>query len=515
MEKTKTSNGFLIRSSILAILSLLVILLSACSDDDDNPSDISCVTREEAYPISSALDPGPTLSAFYNTVSPFEYSDIERTHVHPADFYGLGWDNVTVSSRALDESHEMAYNIVTRDRNEAFLYGAEPLPYVIKFDLNTGEVVWRTELPVIEGAFNWIGLVAVHGNGDLYAVHAGVLVRINPDSGEIVVSAELPPPSGYDSKDIVYNGFSIAPSGLIVGKSYGRPAGCELDGEAAILECVTEENPQPPSLVVTIDPDTLAVLGSVELPEVATGRPAIAQFQGQDYIYLNGADNVYRIMLDGSELAMDDSWRYSDFLKEGQEGSSSVAIMGDWVAFQTNGTPSATPMTVHVVSQADPDVAFSSDPYTLDQLGISFVSSSLSTDPENMRIYSQDAGCGQIVCLELLEGGGGEMELVERWIIDQRTLNHLALIGPPETRVLVSTDAPGAVSGLFSGSIAYDEQVVWRSAETGEELSRSGILSPMFNGGPVTPGFYGTVFYLGLDGVIMELSTAGPDPVCD
>jgi sugar lactone lactonase YvrE len=476
--------------------------------------DSSCIPREEAYPISTALDPGPISSAFYNTVSPFEYSDIERTHVHPADFYGPGWENVTVSSRALDGLHKRAYNIVTRDRNEAFLYGAEPIPYVLKFDLDTGAVAWRTELPVIEDNFNWIGLVAVHGNGDLYAVHARTLVRLDPDSGIIKVRADLPPPSGSAANDTVYNGFSIAPNGLIVGKSFGRPAGCEFTGTEAILKCVTEETPQPPSLVVTLDPNTLEILGSVELPEVATGRPAITQFEGKDYIYLNGANNVYRIRLEGTELILEDDWRYSNFLKQGQTGASSVAVMGNWVAFQTNGTPSTTPMTVHVVSQEDANLSVSRDPFTPVPMGRSFVSSSLSADPDSMLVYSQDAGRGQIACLKFVEDEGGG-ELLERWVIDQRTLNHLALIGPPEARVLVSTDAPGAVMGLFTGNLDYDEQVVWRSADTGEALARSDVLSPMFNGGPVTPGFYGTLFYLGLDGVIHELSTVGPNPVCE
>lgn len=80
--------------------------------------------------------------------------------------------------------------------------------------------------------------------------------------------------------------------------------------------------------------------------------------------------------------------------------------------------------------------------------------------------------------------------------------------------MLVSTDAPDAVLGLLSGSTDYEEQVVWRSAETGEALARSPVLAPMFNGGPVTPGFDGTILYLGLDGVIRELSTAGATSVC-
>ncbi|ETR65460.1 MAG: hypothetical protein OMM_14214, partial [Candidatus Magnetoglobus multicellularis str. Araruama] len=132
-------------------------------------------------------------------------------------------------------------------------------------------------------------------------------------------------------------------------------------------------------------------------------------------------------------------------------------------------------MTVHVVSQEDANLSVSRDPFTPVPMGRSFVSSSLSADPDTMLVYSQDAGRGQIACLKFVEDEGGG-ELVERWVIDQRTLNHLALIGPTEARVLVSTDAPGAVMGLFTGKLDYDEQVVWRSADTGEELARSDVL---------------------------------------
>lgn len=322
--------------------------------------------------------------------------------------------------------------------------------------------------------------------------------------------ADLPAPFGSAASDTVYNGFSVAANGLIVAKPFGRPAGCVENGTAALLDCVNEDNPQPPSLVVTLDPGTLEVLSAVELPEVATGRPAIARFEGQDYVYLNGADNVYRIRLAGNDLTFDETWQFGGFLTEGQTGSSSVVVMGDWVAFQTNGTPSPAPMTVHVVSQADASVATSHDPFA-PSMAPSFTPSSLTADPATMAIYSQDGGRGQIARLEFDESN---VQLVENWVVDQRTINHLTLIGPPEARVLVSTDAPELVTGLATGGI-YDEQVVWRSADTGEELVRSDVLPAMFIGGPVTPGFDGTHFYLGLDGTILELFTSGPDPVCD
>ncbi len=471
----------------------------------------SCVPGEGDLPMSTALEPGPSAGAYYDTVSPFEYADMERTHIHPADFYfGAPGEECVVASRALDGMHLNSYNIVTRDRGEAFLYGTEPEPYVVKFDLDSGAVMWETALPTIDDNFAWVGLVVTHGNGDIYAVHSRTLVRIDPASGEILARADLPPVSGTLASDTVYNGFTVAPNGLIVAKSYGRPAGCAENGTAAITECVNEDNPQPRSAIVTLDPITLEVLSTVELPEVATGRPAVAEFEDDVFVYLNGADNVYRIRLDGSDLTVDDTWQFGGFLTDGQTGSSSVVVMGDWVAFQTNGTPSTALMTVYVVSQADDTVSTSLDPFT-PAPGPSFTPSSLTADPTSMSIYSQDGGRGQIAGLDFDEAS---VELTEKWVVDQRTINHLTLIGPPEERVLVSTDAPDVLTGLASG-VDYDEQVVWRSADTGEERARSEILPNTFIGGPVTPGFEGAHFYLGLDGTIRELFATCPDPVCD
>lgn len=486
---------------------------AACSEDGaESVADAStCVDPAAAYPISSSLETGPTSSAFYDTVSPFEYADMERTHVHRADFYGAtDGSEVSVTSSRYPGTYENPYNIVTRERDEAFLYVTDPVPYIVKIDVATQEPVWRTDIPVLEDNFNWVGLVAVHGNGDVYAVHARTLVRLDAATGAIVARADLPPPAGSEARDTVYNGFTIAPNGLIVGKSYGRPAGCEESGTDAIINCVSEDNPQPPSAIITLDPDTLAVLSAVDLPAVATGRPAVAQYSGETYLYLNGADDVFRLRLSGSELILDEDWRLSGFLADGQSGSSSVVVLGDWVAFQTNGTPARSAMTVHVVSQADDDVSATFDlpPPEL----ASFTPSSLTADPVSMAIYAQDGGAGHITRLDFDESA---VTLSENWMIQQSTIQHVTLIGPPEERVLVGTDAPESPRGFIMGSYDYQEEVVWRSAATGDELARSDALPAMHYGGPVTPGFDGVLFYLGMDGSILELSPMGPEPVCD
>ncbi|MEL6185810.1 MAG: hypothetical protein AAFU79_14400, partial [Myxococcota bacterium] len=458
---------------------LMIGLLGACSGDDeatDGPEDAgpTCLAATEAFPISSALQTGPGVG-FYETVNPFEYADFERTHVHRADFFGSFTDPLAtaVSVRSFDGVYPTPYNVATRERDELFVYGGDPTggvtPYVAKLDLSTGAEAWRTEIPQPSGAFSWPGLALVHGNGDVYALHGTRLVRLDAASGALEGDADLPAPTDIASSDTVYNGFTVGRDGLIVAKSISRPAGCEAQGPAALGECAGPTTPVPPSMVITVDPDTLEVLGRLEMPELVGGRLAQSRFEGEDYIYVGGNDDIYRVRRQGSALALD-PWRYSGFLQESQAAPSAVVVMGDWVVFQMNASPGQTPMTVHAVAQRDPQIFARRDPFGPGGFGISFVPSSLTADSDTLRIYSQDTGRGQIAGLELVEGTTGP-ELVELWVVDQVTLHHLSLVGPSDARVLVSTDAPAALMALGSGATDYEERVVWRSAATGMELA--------------------------------------------
>jgi hypothetical protein len=55
------------------------------------------------------------------------------------------------------------------------------------------------------------------------------------------------------------------------------------------------------------------------------------------------------------------------------------------------------------------------------------------------------------------------------------------------------------------------EQVVWRRASDGLELARSESLPLMTPGSPVAPGFFGTWYFLSLDGVLTELTVYQSD----
>ena len=118
-----------------------------------------------------------------------------------------------------------------------------------------------------------------------------------------------------------------------------------------------------------------------------------------------------------------------------------------------------------------------------------------------------NVGRGQIACIELV---GGE-RLETRWVVDQTTMNHTSLVGPSDARVFVSTDAPNLLAARAAARAAgrqtagYEEQVVWRSAASGEELARSDFMPPKLIGDPLAPGFFGVWYYLGAAGDVYEL----------
>ena len=487
------------------ICFLLPILILVSCQSGPEPLVASKVDLiPSVYPISSAIEPGPTETGLYRTVTPFEHANVGRTHVYPADFGGslsVPESNAVVV-RQFSGVHETPYNIVTRNRDELFLFGGTQGrrddakgPYVVKFDATTGQVLWRTDLRDTKalGEFLWPGLVTVHGNGDLYAIHGIRIVRLDPATGTVRGEVELPTPDGFAPEDITYNGFSVLRSGIIVTKSFGR-RGAEGAGF-------------PPSIVVTVDPNNLTVIDSYQLAEGSAGRLTVGLFQGDEYVYVPGIRNIFRFAMNGSELRLDDRWSVSDYVRPGQGAASAPVVMGDWIVFQTNSGPSTAPLSVYAVSQADAGLRLRTEPFSPGANGFSFIPSALTVDPETMRIYSMDAGRGQIGCIELV---GGE-RLETRWVVDQTTMNHTSLVGSSDARVFVSTDAPNLLAARAAARAAgrqtagYEEQVVWRSAASGEELARSDFMPPKLIGDPLAPGFFGVWYYLGAAGDVYEL----------
>ena len=90
---------------------------------------------------------------------------------------------------------------------------------------------------------------------------------------------------------------------------------------------------------------------------------------------------------------------------------------------------------------------------------------SVSVDPDHSLIYTANSVPGAIAALELTASGPQTV-----WMADQHTTEFLALIGPHDRRVLVDTDIPNGQCPLANKT----DYVVWRDAQTGDELGSHG-----------------------------------------
>jgi hypothetical protein len=118
---------------------------------------------------------------------------------------------------------------------------------------------------------------------------------------------------------------------------------------------------------------------------------------------------------------------------------------------------------------------------------------------------------GKVVAVDFTQDGNMSVA----WgPVEQRTISFLTLIGPPDQRVLVSTNInPNATQqqleqGAKGTGYTYTEQMVWRDAETGNILAESDFFPAMSPGILVTPGYGGLIYEMLYNGHIMALQVA-------
>ena len=154
-------------------------------------------------------------------------------------------------------------------------------------------------------------------------------------------------------------------------------------------------------------------------------------------------------------------------------------------------------MSVIAINQADASLQFSTQPFAAIPSPEIFSPSAVSVDPLRNQVFALDGIVGRIAALELHDDG-----LHTVWTAPQRTIEFLALIGPAQRRVLVGTDVP---PGQQIGANTQD-WVVWRNADTGEEIARSPLLSAVNGGTMVEPRYAGRMYFLVQNGKIIELT---------
>jgi hypothetical protein len=480
---------------------------------------VSVATVCLAIPISvAAQDSNPP---WFPSLMSFEHHDSARTKLFDqAQFTGSFLGGNSVTTRTAPDEFLTPYNVVYQTPDTLFVYGGGygdkggEGAYVARLDAATLQTVWRTQLinTVQTNEWDYPGVISMLKNGLLYVIYGYRIAKLDPSDGQVIgTPVELP--TLADPRDTSYNGMDALPDGTIIAKTVYRQKGCEEQGFSAFLNC---QNPYdvPNSVVVAIDPETLAVIDKVEADEFIGGRITSVRFNGTDYVYLAGATKIFRYIYENKQLTLDPSWGPVTYLdpESGQTPASAVVIMNDWVVFETNAKPvpwalSLPPspwLSVFAINQADASKIFVSQPfkdaYTLPGQLISFSPSAVTVDPARNRIFALDAGAGRIGALELDADG-----LHTVWSQRQRTTEFLALIGPEHSRVLVGTAIPPRES---LASHAHNS-VIWRNADNGHELARSDLLPMVATGSMVEPAYDGRMYYMGQKNQIIEL-TATP-----
>jgi len=495
---------------VLGALAAIVAVLLLVVHGERNPPAQSVAAAEPAAGQPPCDVSAEEIGPWYASVIAFEHFDSGRTHTFRcARYTGNFEDGNQVGATQFSQTYPTPYNLVLRKSGEAYVYGGAygdfpgaPGSFVARVDTASDKQVWRTQLfdaAAHPADWNYPGVVGVHQNGFVYVVYRSSLAKVDAGSGKVVATAKLPDIGS--AADTAYNGFNGFSDGMIVTKSVNRRAGCSEQGFSAFQDC---PNPKdvPNSMIAVVDPDSMKVVAKVEAKEQIGGRLTTTKFDGIDRLYLPGSKNMFRYNWRDGKLTLDDDWGPIPYLESGQSTAPAAAVVGEWVAMQTNAVPSDTPLSIVAMRQSDAKVSnlqpFASD---MKKRSKSFLPSMITADPENSRVYAMDAGIGKVGGFSLDQTTG---ELKTLWTQSQKTLNFSTLIGPSDKRVFIATDVP--VKALRALKSYKTEAIVFRSAATGEELGRSGQLPKMTSGALVTPGDNGRIYYLGLAGQIYRVS---------
>jgi hypothetical protein len=444
---------------------------------------------------------------WFPSLMAFEHYDSGRTKLfEQAHFTGSFTRANSVGVRISLDDYPTPYNVVYLSRDSLFVFGGAygdeggTGTFVARVDPRTLQTVWFNQLinTVETDEWNYPGVLSALQDGLLYQIYGYRLAKLDPRDGRVLGQIQLPTLAA--PRDTSYNGLDGWPDGTLVAKSVYRQAGCEEQGFDAFLNCPDPAD-VPNSVVVAIDPRTLEIIDQGVAPEPIGGRITATVFENQFYAYLTGKTTVFRYIYKDRRLTLDTSWGPGTIVLPGQNGPTAAAVINDWVIVQTNDRPAATPMSVIAINQTDGSLQFSSQPFAAIPSPESFSPSAVTVDPLRNRIFALDGIVGRIAALELHDDG-----LHTLWTAPQRTTEFLALIGPRQRRVLVGTDVP---PGQQIGANTQN-WVVWRNADTGNEIARSRLLPAVDTGTMVEPGYAGHMYFLAQNGKIIELT---PRPV--
>ncbi|HUA35363.1 MAG TPA: hypothetical protein VMA09_17265 [Candidatus Binataceae bacterium] len=466
---------------------------------------------------------------WYPSLAAFEHYDSGRSHLFPqATFGGRFSGNNTVTTMPSEEIYPSGWNMTYLDADQMFLYGGASGndsssigAYVARIDPNTLRPVWYDQLinTADSGEWDYPGAQALLDNGKLYVIYGYRLSKIDPLTGKVLATLVLPTGDAAPA-DTTYNGFTATSDGTIVAKAFYRQAGCTVQGPDALAKC-PDPSDVPDSVLVTINPNTMTIVDQTTFSADVIGRATVAEYNGHEYVYFFVVDTCVRYEINQGHLTLDSTWNPGPLLTSGQTSGWALVVLNDWVVGQSNGLPASAPLSVFAVNQGDASKQSTIQPFAGDPIpplvklafskqgpggtqAVSWNAATVSVDPESNLIYAMDALPGEIAGVHLSSSG-----LETAWKAAQTTTEFIAIIGPPNERVIVGSDIPGA---QIPDANTQDE-VVWRKAATGQEIARSARLPAMTSGTMVQPYYFGEMFYPGAAGSLYRLEPAPADSI--
>ncbi|WP_160116789.1 hypothetical protein [Legionella sainthelensi] len=459
---------------------------------------------------------------WYPSLEAFEHYNSGRSHVFPQAGFGgsLSGQNV-VNTLYSSTSYPSGYNMSYLNSNYAFIYGGGygDVPgsigaYVARVNPLSLQPIWYNQLinTYENGEWDYPGSLGILNDGYLYVSYGYRLAKLDPETGRLVHLLVLPTGSGLP-KNTSFNGFNATADGTIIMKSVYRQAGCTVQGPDALLNC-PDPTDVPPSILISVNPQTMRVIDKITLPAPVGARPTVTQYKNKNYVYLLEATTAIRYIVEKGHFILDSSWSPGTITLPGQTLCTSFVVVNDWVVAQTNTLPSGTALSVISINQNNAAYRFSIQPFLGDPIpleireafssatsdkgqAISWAPMSVSGDPDTNLIYASDSLPGKIAAIKISDSG-----LAIVWTANQRTTEFTTLINPPESRVLVGTDIP---HGEIPGN-NHNDFAVWRNALTGNEIARSPLLPAMTQGTMIQPYYFGSMFFEGQSGSLIKLS---------
>jgi len=308
-----------------------------------------------------------------------------------------------------------------------------PGPFVAKADASTGRQIWRTYLDNVNVSGHWIAVANLNilPNGNLVFAWSNYVVLLDGDTGAILRANTLPSGEALASNSH-FKHVTIAPDGTLIIKNQIRPTGETGQGAFAMIRGAQQGLPMAPSIIHAVDPNTLQIVDSIQIPEVSAVPRSITMFDGKIAIYVAAHKHAFRYFWDPAtkKLSQDASW-VVPYLQPGQSDGTALSIMGDWVVIQTNGIGSkTTASSVVAINQHDPSKKTTVFPFgPLKKGEQSFAPPKNGSDAETHMVYSQDLGVAKVAGIKL-EPKTGAMNTV--FVVDDRTTCLVALIGPKD-----------------------------------------------------------------------------------